>query len=117
MDRRDFLKTAGTLVAGATVSSGVPASSYAAESAPANYARKVLPINRNWRYSATNTPAAHAREFDDTHFTRVTVPHTNLREPWHSFDEKSYSFVSIYRRHFHLPPKRAATASSSILKE
>jgi beta-galactosidase len=103
MDRRDFLKTAGTLVAGATVSSGVTASSYAAESAPATHARKVLPINRNWRYSPTNTPAAHARDFDDSHFTRVTVPHTNLRVPWHSFDEKSYSFVSIYRRRFHLP--------------
>jgi beta-galactosidase len=103
MDRRDFLKTAGTLVAGATVSSGVPASSYAAESAPTTHARTVLPINRNWRYSSTNTPAAHARDFDDSHFTRVTVPHTNLRVPWHSFDEKSYSFVSIYRRRFHLP--------------
>ena len=31
------------------------------------------------------------------------MPHTNLRVPWHSFDEKSYEFVSIYRRRFRLP--------------
>jgi beta-galactosidase len=31
------------------------------------------------------------------------VPHTNIRLPWHSFDEKSYEFVSIYRRRFRLP--------------
>src|SRR5713226_9095363 len=70
MDRRDFLITAGTLVAGATVSSGVPASGYAAETASATQGRKVLPINRNWRYSPKATPEAHAREFDDSHFTR-----------------------------------------------
>jgi beta-galactosidase len=103
MDRRDFLITAGTLVAGATVSSGVPASGYAAETTSTAQGRKVLPINRNWRYSPTATPAAHAREFDDSHFTRVTVPHTNLRVPWHSFDEKSYEFTSVYRRRLRVP--------------
>src|SRR5206468_5740080 len=25
--------------------------------------------------------------------------------PWHGFDEKSYEFVSSYRRHFKLPPE------------
>jgi len=23
--------------------------------------------------------------------------------PWHSFDEKDYMFVSVYRRHFKMP--------------
>ena len=103
MDRRDFLKTTGTLLAGATVASGVPAGSYAAEPASTETGRMVLTINRNWRYSPKATPETHAREFDDSGFARVTVPHTNLREPWHSFDEKSYEFVSIYRRRFRLP--------------
>jgi beta-galactosidase len=102
MDRRDFLKTTGTLIAGATVASGLPVTGHAA-GAPTAAGRMVLPINRNWRFSPTNTPAAHAREFDDSHFTRVTVPHTNLRVPWHSFDEKSYQFISTYRRRFRLP--------------
>jgi beta-galactosidase len=103
MDRRGFLKTTGTLLAGATVASGVPAAAYSAEPAPTATGRLVLPINRNWRYSPKATPAARAREFDDSAFARVTVPHTNIREPWHSFDENSYEFVSIYRRRFRLP--------------
>ena len=31
------------------------------------------------------------------------IPHTNIRLPWHSFDDKSYEFVSLYRRRFRLP--------------
>jgi len=103
MDRRDFLKTTGTMIAGATVAPGLPAAGFAAESSPAVSGRLVLPINRNWRYSATTTPEARARDFDDSKFVRVTVPHTNVREPWHNFDEKSYEFVSVYRRRFRLP--------------
>ena len=103
MDRRDFLKATGTMIAGATVATGMPAAGQAAPKTPAAAGRLVLPINRNWRYSPKATPAAHARDFDDSRFTRITVPHTNLREPWHSFDEKTYEFVSVYRRRFRLP--------------
>ena len=103
MERRDFLKTTGTLIAGAAMGPGLPTAGFAAEPATDATGRMVLPINRNWRYSPTATPAARERVFDDSHFARVTVPHTNLRLPWHSFDEKSYEFVSIYRRRFRLP--------------
>ena len=101
IDRRDFLKTTGTIVAGAAVTSGLPEKGFAAETGAAG--RITLPINRNWRYSPKATEAAHARDFNDTAFTRITVPHTNLRVPWHSFDEKSYEFISVYRRRFKLP--------------
>jgi len=102
MNRRGFLKTTGNLIAGATVAAGLPPISYAEESA-AEAGRLILPINRGWRYSAKATPAAQGRDFDDKSFTRVTLPHTNLRVPWHSFDEKSYEFTSVYRRRFRLP--------------
>jgi beta-galactosidase len=102
MDRRDFLKTSGTIIAARAASSILAAG--AAESISAHGGRMIFPINRNWRYSPTTSPAAHERDFNDSGFTRVTVPHANLREPWHSFDEKSYEFVSIYRRRFRLPP-------------
>jgi beta-galactosidase len=101
MDRRNFLKTTGTLIAASAVVPGMPA--YAAETAPAAKGRVVLPINRRWRYSPKATDAAHEWNFDDSGFARVTVPHTNIRLPWHSFDDKTYEFVSIYRRHFRLP--------------
>ena len=101
MDRRDFLKTTGTMIAASAVTPGI--SAYAADAAPADKGRVVLPINRRWRYSPTVTAAAHEREFDDSGFARITVPHTNIRLPWHSFDDKDYEFVSIYRRRFRLP--------------
>jgi beta-galactosidase len=103
MDRRNFLKTTGAIVAGATVASSLPVGGFAAESGPTQKGRTVMPINRNWRFSPVATPAARARDFDDSRFARVTVPHTNHRVPWHSFDEKSYEFISVYRRRFRLP--------------
>jgi beta-galactosidase len=102
MDRRSFLKTSGTILAGSTIASNVAAASYA-EPASTSSGRITLPINRNWRFSPAANAAARERGFDDSGFTRVTVPHTNLRVPWHSFDEKSYEFVSTYRRRFRLP--------------
>jgi beta-galactosidase len=98
MDRRDFLKTTGTLIASATVTQSVLGKE---SSGPEG--RITLPMNRNWRYSRTPSDAARERGFDDSKFERVVIPHTNVRLPWHSFDEKEYTFVSIYRRHFKLP--------------
>ena len=103
MDRRNFLKTTGTLIAGATVARSVRSSAADGSNAPAG--RIILPINRNWRYSRTIVDGAHARDFDDSGFDRVVIPHTNVRLPWHSFDEQSYEFVSCYRRRFKLPPE------------
>jgi beta-galactosidase len=103
MDRREFLTTSATIVAGTAVASGLPSVSSVAPLSPAATGRIILPINRNWRFSPTVTDAAHARDFDDSGFARVTVPHTNLRVPWHGFNDKSYQFVSIYRRRFSLP--------------
>ncbi len=103
MDRRKFLKTTGTFIAGATVArSGL---AHAAAVPMAAQGRMVLPLNRNWRFSRTVAEGAHARDFDDSGYERVVIPHTNLRLPWHSFDEKSYEFVSSYRRRFKLPPE------------
>ena len=47
----------------------------------------------------------HAKDFDDSGFDRVVIPHTNVPLTWHGFDEKTYEFVSLYRRRFKLPPE------------
>jgi beta-galactosidase len=100
MDRRNFMKTTGTLVAVAALSNN----SLAVETAsPLATGRIILPINRNWRYSRSFVAGAHDLQFDDSSFDRVVVPHTNVSLPWHSFDDKTYEFVSIYRRKFKLP--------------
>jgi beta-galactosidase len=102
MNRRNFLKNTGTFIAGATIARAGLRASEAQSNNPDG--RLVLPMNRNWRYSRTVAEGSHAREFDDSGYERVVIPHTNIKLPWHSFDEKSYEFVSSYRRHFKLPP-------------
>src|ERR1700759_3785307 len=103
MDRRNFMKTAGTLIAGASLS-GNSLGEHVSEPQAANEGgRLVLPINRGWRFSPTAPDGAHAKEFDDANFERVVVPHTNVSLPWHSFDDKEYEFVSTYGRRFKLP--------------
>jgi beta-galactosidase len=103
MDRRDFIKTTSTLIAGATLAPSALA--MAADTTKDNEGRLVLPMNRNWLYSRSVVEGAHEKSFDDSGYERVVIPHTNVRLPWHSFDEKSYEFVSSYRRHFKLPPE------------
>jgi len=100
MDRRDFLKTTGAIVAGATVASGLPG--YAAESAPAATGAWCCPSTA----IGASAPPPRTRPMPATSTTRFYSRHRapyNLREPWHSFDEKSYEFVSVYRRRFRLP--------------
>lgn len=100
MDRRDFLKTTGTAIAGASLAPRAfgrqPSSAEASN-------RIILPINRNWRWSKREVDGGHEPGFDDASFERVVIPHTNAKLPWHGFDDKLYEFVSLYRRKFKLP--------------
>jgi beta-galactosidase len=97
MDRREFLKN-GMLVAGATI-----APQPTAERPLAGAGRLILPINRSWRFASTYTAEMTARDFDQAKLEPVTIPHTNVRLPWHSFDEKTYEFKSVYRRDVKIP--------------
>jgi beta-galactosidase len=98
MRRRDFLKTTSTLIAATTLPS-IPA--LAVE--PASQGRTILPMNRGWRYHPTKVEGAEAVTFNDASFETVVIPHTNIKLPWHSFDDKIYDFVSTYRRRFKTP--------------
>jgi beta-galactosidase len=105
MDRRNFLRTTGTVIAGATLSRDALAGKAQQSGDSSTGERLILPINRNWRYNRSYVEGAHEKNFDDSAFERVAVPHTNVKLPWHSFDDKDYEFVSIYRRRFTLPPE------------
>src|SRR5271165_155853 len=102
MDRRRFIRQTGTLIAGAALAPYAIPENGAESNPPAG--RLILPMNRKWRYSRSFVEGGHAKDFDDSGFERVVIPHTNLRLPWHGFDEKTYEFVSLYRRRFKLPP-------------
>ena len=102
MDRRTFLQQSGTLIAGAALTPYAISESAQSDSNPAG--RLVLPINRKWRYNRAVVDGGHDKNVDDSKFDQIVIPHTNIPLPWHGFDEKSYEFVSLYRRRFKLPP-------------
>jgi beta-galactosidase len=103
MDRRKFLRQTGTLIAGAALAPYALPEAGAQAAATTPSGRLVFPMNRKWRYSRTVIESGHAKDFDDSGFERVVIPHTNVRLPWHGFNEKDYEFVSLYRRRFKLP--------------
>jgi beta-galactosidase len=97
MLRRDFIKTTGTVA----VAASLPGIALAAE--PAAQGRTILPINRGWRFSPSKISGAETVKFDDAKFERVVIPHTNVKLPWHNFDDRTYEFISTYRRRFKYP--------------
>jgi beta-galactosidase len=103
MDRRKFLQETGTLIAGAALTPYV-LSENTSQHAAGSGGRLILPINRNWRYNRAFAEGGHDKNFDDSKFDEIVIPHTNVPLPWHGFDEKTYEFVSLYRRRFKLPP-------------
>ncbi|MBS1804206.1 MAG: glycoside hydrolase family 2 protein [Acidobacteria bacterium] len=98
MIRRDFIKLAGASVAASALSNAA-----AGAQEGLNPGRKVLPINRGWRFHPAKVDGAEAINFDDSKFQRVVIPHTNVKLPWHNFDDKDYEFVSTYRKRFRFP--------------
>jgi beta-galactosidase len=96
--RRDFIKTAGAVLASTALSG-----SRALAEEQISPGRMILPMNRNWLYSPSKVAGAEAVEFDDSKFQRIVIPHSNIALPWHNFDDKDYEFVSTYRRRFKLP--------------
>jgi beta-galactosidase len=102
MDRRDFIRGTGGLLASAALYNRP---GFAGERGAEDVVRgrSVLAMNRNWRYHPGKIDGATAPGFDDSGFSRVVIPHTNVRLPRHNFDDKEYEFVSTYRRQFRLP--------------
>src|SRR6266702_2580812 len=99
MLRREFIQAAGAVLATSTL----PETALFAAATPESDSRWILSINRNWRYHPAPIEGSEAIDFDDASFENVVVPHTNIRLPWHSFDNKDYEFISTYRRRFRLP--------------
>jgi len=107
LDRRNFIKTGLTGLSGLCLlkeaDQALAATELGTAAPPAPAVRYVLSMNRNWLYGGKLVSGSDQPGFDDSKFQRVTIPHTNKLLPWHSFDEKDFQFVSIYRRHFRMP--------------
>jgi len=106
MNRRNLMQAAAAGLSGLWVRQHSQAFQTEPEATPPNIApaaRHVLPMNRHWLYGGKAMPGSSRPDFDDRKFQRVTLPHTNKPLSWHSFDEKDFQFISIYRRHFRAP--------------
>src|SRR5262249_20974097 len=102
LDRRRFLQAGGAGLTGLTLLPGLSLTARAQASATSE--RRVYALNPGWLFNDKVVPNATQAVFNDAGFKRVTIPHTNKLLPWHGFDDKEYEFVSIYRKHFRLPP-------------
>jgi len=101
LDRREFMKSGGAALAGVGVVRNLQPTTRPGDAGL--FQRRIFRLNHNWLFSDKMLPNATRVDFDDRKLARVTIPHTNRMLPWNGFDDKSYQFVSIYRRHFKLP--------------
>jgi beta-galactosidase len=104
--RREFLRTCAlstaAVASGALVSRASETSAGAAvRSGPA---RQFFPLNQNWRFGGKFTAEALKPGFDDTAFSKITLPHCVSKLSWQGWRPAEWQEVWIYRRHF-TPPK------------
>ncbi len=62
--------------------------------------RNKYSLNFDWKYNPTFSAEMVEKDYDDSKFQTVDIPHTNKELPLNYFDEKSYQFVSCYRKRF-----------------
>ena len=67
--------------------------------------RNTYPLNFGWKYTPDFSEEMLASSYDDSAFVTVDIPHTNKELPYNYFDEKSYQFISCYRKSFDADPK------------
>ncbi len=64
--------------------------------------RTAYSLNFGWKYSPVFSEEMIKKDYDDSNFQTVDIPHANKELPLNYFDEKSYQFISCYRKTFDL---------------
>ncbi len=106
VSRRDFVRScavgAAAFASGFTLPfPGAPAGKSARQDGSACWS---LALNRDWLFGGKlKDPAALRPAFNDTNFTRVTLPHSVAKLSWKKWDPAAWEDVWVYRRHFELP--------------
>ena len=60
--------------------------------------RKYISLNRGWLYTDDFKEEYINKDFNDSLFQLVNLPHANKEVSYNYFDEKSYQFISCYRK-------------------
>src|SRR5208282_1385325 len=66
-------------------------------------ASRTISLDRDWLFGGKFTEAATKPVFDDTAFSRITLPHCVAKLSWENWNPSDWEGVWIYRRHFVLP--------------
>jgi len=72
---------------------------------------KRIAVNDGWLYKADYNSQYTQASFDDSDWEVVDLPHTNVLQSRHYFDEHSFCFVSTYRKYLQLELPDAYSAS------
>ena len=62
--------------------------------------RNTFALNFDWKYSPVFSEEMIKKNYDDSKFETVDIPHANKEIPFNYFDEGIYQFVSCYRKAF-----------------
>ena len=63
----------------------------------------LVELNHHWKYIPQFLPEYTKERCNEDGFCDINIPHTNLEVPYNGFDEKSYQFISTYRKTFKVP--------------
>ena len=114
ISRREFLSTAAAAAAAIPVVAGsarsILAAAQVARFTPPASPRSRINFNLNWRFIREDVAGAEACEFDDSHWTTISTPHSfNDVDSFRKIishsggDLGTYKGLSWYRKHFKLP--------------
>ena len=105
--RRSFLEgcSAAVLVSAPVLESwGAEAHSANLKSGPA---QQVFSLDRDWLFGGRYKPAEREPGFDDTAYSRITLPHCVVPLSWQKWDASAWEDIWHYRRHFSAPKEFA----------
>lgn len=68
-------------------------------------ASRTLSLDQDWFFGGKLDPAALQPGYNDTGFSRITLPHCVAPLSWEDWNPAQWESVWIYRRHFTVPEK------------
>jgi beta-galactosidase len=106
--RRAILRAGALAGVAAVCSTGLARAGRAAADAQGTY-----DFNQGWLFGGPYVAGSADRDYDDTGFARITLPHTVTPLSWGNWDPASWEAVWVYRKHF-APPRLPGDARGRV---
>jgi len=112
--RRDFIRTCGigaaaaatTTLLGGFVTKAIASPKFTAQlynESGLHISSYLYSLDQNWLFGGRFNAEALQPNFNDKHFTKVSIPHCVSKLSWQNWDPSDWEDVWIYRRHFTMP--------------